>query len=145
MTKKRELWLAFAGDELTCTVSVQEDCSAFCIGIELAGTFTPGRQYVFDLIMDVVENTEYDCVEINARSLSFFSGNTVNDCAIETLLKLVCYFSRMHKTIHLKLEDGCVKDALLADLPAKKYRTVTFDDAVIPRPAKGLGARLSCP
>ncbi|MEI8393173.1 MAG: hypothetical protein WCF85_00455 [Rhodospirillaceae bacterium] len=146
MLKKKELWLAFSGDELTCTCVVNDGPGGRYIEIELAGMLTPARLYVYDLIMDVIENSIYETVFLNARNLVFFSGQTVNDCAIEQLLKFVCYFSQNEKNLHVMLEDGCVKDVLKKDLPGKKYKSVTIADNPTTALAKdrlvGSGSRL---
>lgn len=128
MSKKKELWLALAEDEFTCTVTVNDGPSGNFIEIILTGTLTRARLYVQDVIMSVVENSNYDAAILDARGLVFFTGHTVNDGAIEVLLKLVSYFCGNNKKIHLLLEDGCVKDVLKKDLPAKKFRSVDITD-----------------
>ncbi len=129
MSKKQELWLAFAGDELTCTVSVVNGAGiGGNIELGLAGTITPARGYIYDLIMDVVENAEYNTVTLDARNLVFFTGHTVNDCAVEHLLKLVYHFTGNGKKLHILLEDGCVKDVLKQDLAGKTFGAVTLAD-----------------
>ena len=128
MMKKKELWLAFAGDELTCTVTVNMAANGNYIDIELGGTITPDRLYIYDIIMDVVENSSYDSVRLNVKNLVFFTGCTVNDCAIEQLLKLVFYFSQSGKHLNIQIEDECIKNALKKDLSAKKFSAVSISD-----------------
>ena len=147
MSQKQELWLAFAGDELTCVVSVVNRTGlGGNIDLELAGTITSARAYIYDLIMDVVENADYDTVTLNVRKLVFFTGHIVNDCAIEELLKLVYYFTGNGKKLNILLEDGCVKDVLQQDLAGKSFDAVTLTDsqrmaAIMVRPS-GVGAPL---
>ena len=129
MSKKKELWLAFAGDDMTCSVAVNEGSNGLYVEVTLAGIMNPKRVYVQDLIMDVVENSSYDEVFLNACNLSFFSGHTVNDCAIEQLLRLVCYFCQANKKLHILLDDGYLRDVLKADLLGKKYHGVNVADS----------------
>ncbi len=140
MSKKKELWLAFAGDELTCTVTVNEGkgTNGF-VEISLAGGLTPERLYIYDLIMDVVENSVYDTAFLNVKNLVFFSGHTINDCAIEQLLKFVYYFTKSHKKLNVQLEDGCVKDVLKSDLAGNKFGLVNISDATPAALARGRG------
>jgi hypothetical protein len=79
--------------------------------------------------MDVIEHSTYDAVCLNVRGLDFFSGHTVNDCAIEQLLRFVCYFSQGEKRIQVLLDDGCVKDALKKDLEGRRLGAVNISDA----------------
>ncbi len=140
MLKKKELWLAFAGDELTCTVTVNDSPGySSHVEIVLAGTLAPERLYIYDLIMDVVENSAYDTVYLNVKGLVFFVGHTINDCAIEQLLKFVYYFSRNNKKLHVQLEDGCVKDVLKSDLAGKKFGSVSISDSPPAGLTKGRG------
>ena len=128
MLKKKELWLAFAGDELTCTVTVNSVSSNSYIEIALGGTLTQARLYVYDIIMDVVENSSYDCVYLDVRNLSFFNGCIVNDCAIEQLLKLVYFFSQSGKKLNIQIEEECIKNALKKDLSGRKFSAVNISD-----------------
>ena len=128
MVKKKELWVAFTGEELTCTVAVSETLNGNYVDINLGGTLTPARIYVYDLIMDVVENSVYDSVRLNLENLIFFTGCTINDCAIEQLLKLVFYFTHCGKKLHLQIEEECVKSALRKDLSGKKFSAVSISD-----------------
>jgi len=120
MTKKRELWLAFAEDELTCMVSVNDAPGGSYLEVELSGMLTPARAYVWNLVMDVVDNATFDSIFLNVKKLTFFTGHTVNDCAIDLLLRFVSTFSRLDKQLHLLLEDGCIKEVLTQALPEKK-------------------------
>ena len=129
MSKKQVLWLAFAGDELTCAVTVLTGAAiGDQVELKLEGIINPARSYIYNLIMDVLENANYDTVKIDVRNLVFVTGHTVNDCAIEQLLKLVCHFSGNGKMLDLMLEDGCVKDVLTQDLAGKTRNVVTLAD-----------------
>ena len=108
--KKMQLWLAYAGDELTCTVSITAAGRGGHVMIELAGTLTPERLGVYDLIIAAVKNTPYETVQLDVCKLAFFSGHTVNDCAIEQLHKLVGFFAASGKALKVLTEDGCVKE-----------------------------------
>ena len=128
MLKKKELWLAFSGDEMTCKVTVNNGSRGCYLEIDLAGTITSASSYVYDLLVVVAENATYDTVFLNAKNLVFLTGRIVNDCAIEQLLKIVCYFSNGDKMLHLALEDGCVNDVMKANMPKRKYHSVNISD-----------------
>ncbi len=137
MSNKNELWLAFAGDELTVTVKVNDSPYEGLVEINVAGTITPERHFVYDLIMDVVENMPYSGVILNVQSMIFFSGHTVNDCAIGQILKLVTYFCKQNKKIHVQFEDGCVKDVFKGVLYSGKFGTVSISEGSLDSAVKG--------
>ncbi len=128
MLKKKELWLAFAGDELTCTVTVNEISNRNYLEIKLSGLITQDRVYIYDIIMDVAENSTYDSVKLDVIDLNFFTGCTVNDCAIEQLLKLVFFFSQNGKKLNVLIEEECVKNALKLDLSGRRFSAVNIFD-----------------
>ena len=128
MLNMNELWLAFAGDKLTCKVTVNRGLHGCYVEIDLSGMITPACQYIYDLLVVVMNNAEYDTVFINAKNLILLAGHTVNDCAVEQLLKIVCYFSDNDKDLHLSLEDGCVNDVIKQSMPRKKYCNVRISD-----------------
>ncbi|MEI7609585.1 MAG: hypothetical protein WCJ64_19570 [Rhodospirillaceae bacterium] len=128
MLKKKELWLAFAGDDLTCSVAVSETSNRNYLEIKLSGLITEERIYIYDIIMDVAENSTYDSVRLDVIGLNFFTGCIVNDCAIEQLLKLVFYFSQSGKKLNILIEEECVKNALKLDLSGRRFSAVNISD-----------------
>ena len=128
MLKKKELWLAFAGDELTCMVTVNEISNRNYLEVKLSGIITQERLYIYDIIMDVAENSTYDSVRLDVIGLNFFTGCTVNDCAIEQLLKLVFYFSQNGKKLNVLIDEECVKNALKLDLSDRRFSAVNISD-----------------
>ncbi len=126
MAQKSEMWLSFAGGELTCTVKESESIRPHSLDVVMTGTITPSRDYSYDLIMSVIEHTTSDIVHLDARELEFFSEHTVNDCAIDSLLKFVGYFSKKKRRLIVTLEDGCVKDVLGQGLHGQNMPSVSL-------------------
>ncbi|MEI6986224.1 MAG: hypothetical protein WCK65_08850 [Rhodospirillaceae bacterium] len=129
MTKKAELWVAFAEGELTCSVTVNDAPGGAFLEIDMSGMFSPRYGYVHDMIMDVIGHSVYDTVFLDVTKLMFFSGDVVNDCAVEQLLTFVTYFCDNKKELHLLLEEGCIKDVLKKDLVGRRKHSLAIGDS----------------
>lgn len=137
MSKKNELWVAFAEDDMTCKVMVSDSPTGHLVDVVLTGTIVKSQLFIIDLIESLATRSECNTAVIDARGLVFFSGRSVNEEAVEAVLKLVYYFTQRKMIVHFLLEDGCVKDTLKFDLSAIKFPTMDITDNQPPPATNG--------
>ena len=106
-----ELWIT-AGDEFTCAVSLDRNGAMSILKIALRGAINPCNGYVAYIILSRTDDDDFDCVEIDARDVEFFSKNNINTHSIVCLLEVINGISRQGRSIALSVSNTAVKEVL---------------------------------
>ena len=114
--KQSELWIAYAGDRLTCTISLHNLEHNSIIKVILGGAIEPDSTFIKNIILATMEGVRYNFSLIDVRNLDFISGISINEHAIECLVALTG-FAMNHKVKSVFIVDNAyVRDVLTETL-----------------------------
>ena len=123
MEKKNELWIAIGSDTLTGVVTHYKHINI----IQIAGIISEDDGYFTNVILAAIHQ---DClfVELDVCEMAFFN-DTVNEYAIDCLMKLIAYIVNNRKQLTITISDKYVNDILLnvIGVKFKKFVKITYD------------------
>lgn len=130
MSVRDELWIAYAGDKLTCAVSIDKIGPDSLLCIKINGWMDEKSVFVTGVILAMMANFRCSCSEINLKNMSFREGRKINDYAIDCALNLISAIMCEKIRSTLIIDDDFMRDILettLCNQPGFKKVTICSD------------------
>ncbi len=110
--KMSELWIAFAGTQLTSAVSNHETKDGRLIKVIISGIFDEESAFVGNVILAAVDSGRYHSLVVDVHSLVFFEGVAVNEYAIDCLTRLIGFVMNREIKAILVVDNNYVREVL---------------------------------
>lgn len=118
--KLNELWIAFAGNQLTSTVSTHAFGDGSMAKIVIKGVFDESSSVITNIILSAIEGGNHKYCLIDVQELLFVSGISINEYAIECLVRLTSYVMSHGINGVLVVDDGYVREVLTGTLRRRR-------------------------
>ena len=113
--KMNELWIAFAGSRLTSSVSLHHLDDSAMIIVSIGGVIDGDSTFITNVILAAMDSGPYDYCLIDVQSLIFVDGISINEHAIECLIRLTGFAMNRGIKAFLVVDNGYVRE-VLADI-----------------------------
>ena len=113
--KMNELWIAFAGSRLNSSVSLHHLDDSVMIKISIGGIIDTESAFVTNVILAAMDSGPYDYCLIDVQNLTFVDGISINEHAIECLIRLTGFAMNRGIKAFLVVDNGYVRE-VLADI-----------------------------
>ncbi|MEI8395335.1 MAG: hypothetical protein WCF85_11405 [Rhodospirillaceae bacterium] len=140
MAANSELWIAYAGEQLTGKISFEKTGSSSLVKVLMNGRMDEKSSFITNMIVMAMENSPCEQAIYDLSGMIFVEGSWINDAAIDCVLSLIGYSSDHGMTAALIIHDEFVREIFTDTLrsnrcPAKL--TICSDQDMI-------GKRLRC-
>lgn len=127
MSIQNEIWIAYAGNQLTCRVSVDHSSSDSVFQVVIAGEMDSKTAFITDMIIAMMRSFPCKRMAIDVKFLLFRDGQSINDSAIECVLSLVSATALIKISTELIMDDLFLLDILESKLHKRPgYSTLTI-------------------
>ncbi len=120
MTTQSEMWIAYARDQLTSTVSLCTPGNTSLIKVTMSGIMDAQSAFITNTIAAMIEGRACNCAVIDVANLVFREGMQINESAIECLIRLTEIVMKQGIDASLIIEDAYVREILTDILNKQK-------------------------
>lgn len=114
--KLNELWISFASNQLTSTVSLHALDQGTMVKISINGIIDGASSFITGVILAAMESGNHAYCLIDVRELLFVEGISINEHAIECLVRLAGYIMNHDTRGILVIDDSSVREVLISTL-----------------------------
>ena len=118
--KTHELWVAFAGNRLTATVSLHRLDSGSLVKVSISGFMDAESAFVTNVILAATDSGQHSYGLIDVQNLIFVEGTAISEHAIECLIRLAGYVLDRNMPAAIVVDDAYVREILNSTL--RRYR-----------------------
>ena len=112
MEKNSELWVAFAGDSLTTTISVHKIEDGTLIKVIINGLVKADSAFIGNIVLASMNGQAHKYSIIDVTGMAFIDGISINEYAIELLIMLTSFAMKHDMKSVLVIDDSFVRDVL---------------------------------
>ncbi len=110
--KINELWIAFAGSRLTSSVTLHGLDDGTMVKVSITGIIDEESAYITNVILAAVESGPHRYCLIDVQGLIFVDGISINETAIECLIRLTGFAMNHDMKTVLVVDNGYVREVL---------------------------------
>ncbi len=110
--KTSELWIAYAGNYLTCTVEIHQTDGGTMVKISINGVIDETTAFITNVIQAAMDSGKHTYCLIDVQNLIFVEGLSINEYAIECLIRLTSVTMNLNMRAVLVVDDGYVREVL---------------------------------
>ncbi len=110
--KVNELWVAFADSKLTSSVSLHHLDDSSMIKVDIGGIIDENSAFVTNVILAAMDSGHHDYCLLDVKNLIFVDGISVNEFAIECLVKLTGFAMNRDMKAFLVVDNSYVREVM---------------------------------
>ncbi|MEI8393172.1 MAG: hypothetical protein WCF85_00450 [Rhodospirillaceae bacterium] len=110
--KINELWVAYAGSQLTCTVTLHHFDENTMVKVIIGGVIDEPSAFITNVILAAMDSGPHEFCLIDVQNLVFVTGISINEQAIECLIRLTGFAMNRNMRAVLVVDDAYVREVL---------------------------------
>lgn len=114
--KTGEFWMAFAGNQLTSSVSILKRDNVLMIKVKIGGLIEEESLFVTKPILAIIESKDYNLALIDIRDMVIIDGVNINEDAIECLISIINLILTRNLQTFLVVDDKYIRDVIRSTL-----------------------------